>query len=75
METFFCDYDCHVGLSQMFDGGPLLRYGEKSFLKDFFFFSGCLFTILLFCTLLHFLVLFNDFQLFIIQRKAGSGRL
>lgn len=42
----------------------------------FFFFLGCLFYHpSVRCTLLHFLVRFNDFQLFIIQRKAGSRRL
>lgn len=64
----------HVWLSQMLDGGPLLRHGEEP-LKGFFFFSQCLFYHPSLCSLLHFRVLFNDFQLFIIQRKAGSRRL
>lgn len=44
-------------------------------LKRLFFFSQCLFYHPSLCSLLHFRVLFNDFQLFIIQRKAGSRRL
>ena len=67
------EYGCHVGSSQMLDGGPLSLHGEKSLKGSFF--PGCLFYHPSLCTLLHFLVLFNDFQPFIIQRKAGSRRL
>lgn len=50
----------------------LMAHGKESLKGSFFqdvFYHPSLFT------LLHFLVLFNDFQLFIIQRKAGSRRL
>lgn len=59
----------------MLDGGPLLRHDEESLKGPFL--SGCLFFFYnaSLCALFHFLVLLNDFQLFIIQRKADSRRL